>query len=60
MHTYSVETLIHFSCGQCRKWWSIASLPVTQVAVNEWSCPECGSRRGAVEAEDWEGEHERT
>ncbi len=23
-HKYSKETLYHFNCGKCKKWWSIA------------------------------------
>lgn len=38
-HTRSVEILHHFSCGACKKWWSIGD------AVKEkkdWFCPWCG------------------
>ncbi|PTY07917.1 hypothetical protein DB347_06735 [Opitutaceae bacterium EW11] len=34
----SVETLVHFQCGDCRKWWSIGDAP----ARNVWYCPWCG------------------
>jgi PHP family Zn ribbon phosphoesterase len=38
-HSRSVETLHHFSCGKCKKWWSIGDAPKEKT---EWFCPWCG------------------
>lgn len=36
-HGFSVETLVHYTCGYCHKWWSIADGP-QEGPVN---CPVC-------------------
>ena len=38
--TYSVETLYHFSCQCCEKWWSISNFEFRRIIT----CPYCGSR----------------
>jgi len=46
-HDFTVETIYHFTCGQCGNWWSYAhpqrkydlTLPST---LNMLSCPHCG------------------
>lgn len=35
----SHEKLMHFSCGACKKWWSIAEAPQSK---DKWFCPWCG------------------
>lgn len=35
----SVEILHHFSCGKCKKWWSIGDATKDK---KEWFCPWCG------------------
>ncbi|MEL0082279.1 MAG: hypothetical protein VW985_04455 [Gammaproteobacteria bacterium] len=35
----SLERLHHFSCVECKKWWSIGDAPVER---NRWFCPWCG------------------
>ena len=37
----SVETLCHFSCGTCQKWWSISDAPRSK---RVWWCPWCGEK----------------
>ena len=38
MSRVSVEHLVHFLCGACQKWWSIADAPLP----NGYYCPWCG------------------
>ncbi len=33
------EKLVHFSCGNCKKWWTIGDAPKDKV----WHCPWCGT-----------------
>jgi hypothetical protein len=40
-HTRSTEKLHHFSCGVCKKWWSIGDAPLRK---KEWYCPWCGTK----------------
>ena len=35
----SVEELHHFSCKDCKKWWSIGDAPSEK---DKWYCPWCG------------------
>ncbi len=42
----SKEILTHFSCGHCKKWWSIGDVPKR----NTWFCPWCGK---AQENKKW-------
>lgn len=35
----SKETLYHFSCKECHKWWSIGDAPEDK---KDWFCPWCG------------------
>lgn len=43
--TYSVERLVHFQCGSCKKWWSIGDAPDRDY----WYCPWCGARQWVIE-----------
>ena len=36
----SIETLVHFQCIKCNKWWSIGDAPILQ--KYNWFCPWCG------------------
>jgi hypothetical protein len=38
----SYEKLTHFSCGVCKKWWSVAEAPCVK---DKWFCPWCGSEQ---------------
>ena len=38
-HKYCTETIYHFSCGKCEKWWSVSDWKIVDVA----SCPHCGT-----------------
>lgn len=40
--TRSEETLSHFQCGQCEKWWAIGDAPTTK---DTWFCPWCGQEQ---------------
>lgn len=35
----SVESLSHFQCESCDKWWSIGDAPLDK---KSWYCPWCG------------------
>lgn len=37
----SVETLVHFNCPACQKWWSIGDPDRDKT---RWFCPWCGTR----------------
>jgi hypothetical protein len=37
MHKLSVETLYHYSCPSCKKWWSIGD-----IKLDKAYCPHCG------------------
>lgn len=34
----STERFVHFNCGHCEKWFSIADAPIDRV---KWTCPWC-------------------
>jgi hypothetical protein len=38
--TEIAERLAHFSCGNCRKWWTIGDAPADKKI---WHCPWCGT-----------------
>lgn len=46
MILYSLEKLYHFSCGECRKWWSIADWLDPDQPL---TCPHCGHKDRPVE-----------
>lgn len=35
----SIESLSHFWCKSCKKWWSIGDAPLDK---HDWFCPWCG------------------
>lgn len=37
-HLYSIETIYHFRCCICNKWWSIADYCLVDYMI----CPHCG------------------
>ncbi len=39
--SFSIETLTHFNCPHCTKWWSIGDPDVEKTA---WFCPWCGEK----------------
>jgi hypothetical protein len=57
MHSYTVELLYHFNCGDCKNWWSYAFTPhhtepiYTQskrlMQDKDFYCPHCGGLRRA-------------
>jgi hypothetical protein len=56
--TYSVETLYHFRCGMCARWWTIGDWARD---INHMNCPHCGERQEVgsgktdrVESQDFE------
>ena len=40
----SIEILYHFSCKECKGWWSIAVENFMGAADREWFCPWCGEK----------------
>lgn len=48
---YSKEILYHFSCSECKNWWSYALSPNTPdlKPVKSFSCPHCGIRYKQLE-----------
>ena len=40
--TNSIEILYHFSCKECKGWWSIAVENFMGAKSREWYCPWCG------------------
>ena len=41
-HTYSTETIYHFNCYSCKKWWSISEFAI-EIGI-EISCPHCHAK----------------
>lgn len=35
----SKETLTHFQCDECKKWWTVGDAPDNK---DDWFCPWCG------------------
>ncbi len=35
----TIEKINHFSCGKCKKWWSVGDAPSKK---KKWFCPWCG------------------
>jgi DNA-directed RNA polymerase subunit RPC12/RpoP len=40
--TVSNETISHFSCGECKKWWTIGDADKSK---SYWFCPWCGTKQ---------------
>ena len=45
----SIEILYHFSCKECKGWWSIAVENFMGAKGREWFCPWCGVKQYYVE-----------
>ena len=43
--TNSIEILYHFSCKECKGWWSIAVENFMGAKGREWFCPWCGVKQ---------------
>ena len=44
-HKYTIEMLFHFTCSQCKNWWSIALMHDKAMNVypeGKSYCPHCG------------------
>ena len=42
-HEYTWETLFHFSCGECKNWWSYAGIiEANNIHSPSMTCPHCG------------------
>ena len=42
-HTYTWERIYHFSCGNCRNWWSYATTEDSyKWKSRKMTCPHCG------------------
>lgn len=48
----STEKLIHFQCGLCKKWWTIADA----LLPSQYYCPWCGEYQMCKEEEIHLGE----
>lgn len=49
--TYSIETLFHFKCGSCLKWWSIGDPKKTGWNTKKaLFCPLCGHKQKVVKS----------
>lgn len=42
MITFSVETLFHFQCTECKNWWSIGDFDIDN--IDTLGCPFCRKR----------------
>ena len=53
-HTFSMEKIYHFMCGECQNWWSHATDMVYRHGHN-MTCPHCGEKRGIIKQDnnDW-------
>ena len=40
----SIEILYHFSCNECKGWWSIAVENFMGAKARQWYCPWCGEK----------------
>ena len=46
-HTYTWERIYHFSCGNCKNWWSYATEEEREIQIHnmksrKMTCPHCG------------------
>jgi predicted nucleic acid-binding Zn ribbon protein len=44
-HKYTLETIFHFGCGECKNWWSVALVHISGMSVypeGKAYCPHCG------------------
>ena len=41
-HEYTIECIFHFTCGECKNWWSYASSSHSQRHISVMTCPHCG------------------
>jgi predicted RNA-binding Zn-ribbon protein involved in translation (DUF1610 family) len=41
----SKETLFHFHCNECQKWWTIADIDQIKTV---WFCPWCGKEKKII------------
>jgi hypothetical protein len=44
-HKYTIETIFHFSCSECKNWWSVAIVHISGMAYypeGKAFCPHCG------------------
>lgn len=49
-HSVSKESLHHFNCGDCGKWWTIGDIAGGTGGIdvqNQWFCPWCGEKKEA-------------
>ena len=50
-HRFSKETLYHFNCGKCNKWWTISDHHLL-AKDNKLTCPHCGYKETIKEIKD--------
>ena len=49
-HSFSMEKIYHFVCGECKNWWSYAN----NWLGKEQFCPHCGVKKKLVKFDDGE------
>jgi DNA-directed RNA polymerase subunit RPC12/RpoP len=53
---FSIETLYHFRCTNCLRWWSVGDFQVQQ----QLTCPFCSMRSVLVQSEEMKNDQNRT
>jgi uncharacterized Zn ribbon protein len=43
-HSFTMEKIYHFMCGECHNWWSHATDMIYRKG-QKMSCPMCGKRK---------------
>ena len=43
-HSFTMEKIYHFVCGECKNWWSHAT-DMLYGPVHLMSCPHCGVKK---------------
>ena len=44
-HMFTREILFHFTCGECKNWWSYANSIGHSYFGWEMTCPHCGEKK---------------
>jgi len=52
MINYCKEVLYHFSCGLCKKWFSIGDYDPDEKFGNKLHCPHCGELQDVEEIKE--------
>jgi hypothetical protein len=41
-HKSSIENIFHFTCDECKRWWSVALSDMNKYPDRIAYCPHCG------------------